>query len=218
MCNNLDIRLIHVLENEWIDNQQLVKSRLAHILGNQSRRLYARTCKTIEISHETATLFLQENHIQGACNAKCIYGLMYEDDLVSVMTFGMPRFNKKYEFELIRFAHKKNTTVVGGANKIFARFIKDHQPNTVITYSDKRWNHGGVYANMGFKFSHTSSPNYWYFKKNTHILISRVSFQKHKLHKLLNEFNPARTEWENMVDNGYNRIWDCGNDVWTWQK
>jgi hypothetical protein len=22
------------------------------------------------------------------------------------------------------------------------------------------------------------------------------------------------TEWENMVNNGYNRIWGCGNSVW----
>lgn len=26
------------------------------------------------------------------------------------------------------------------------------------------------------------------------------------------------TEWENMVNNQYNRIWDCGNDVFVWNK
>jgi hypothetical protein len=45
-------------------------------------------------------------------------------------------------------------------------------------------------------------------------IYSRVNFQKHKLPKLLKEFDPTQTEWENMINNGYDRIWDCGNDVW----
>jgi len=35
-------------------------------------------------------------------------------------------------------------------------------------------------------------------------------FQKHKLKGLLEYFNPEMTEWENMMNNGYDRIWNCG--------
>jgi len=47
---------------------------------------------------------------------------------------------------------------------------------------------------------------------------SRNKFQKHKLEKQLDSFDPVKTEWENMKDNGYDRFWDCGNKVWLYQS
>ena len=38
----------------------------------------------------------------------------------------------------------------------------------------------------------------------------RVSFFENPL----TDFNPALTEYENMLKAGIDRIWDCGNDVW----
>ena len=46
----------------------------------------------------------------------------------------------------------------------------------------------------------------------------RIKYQKHKLPRLLNNFDPDLTEWENMKNNGFDRIWDCGNDVWVWNR
>ena len=42
---------------------------------------------------------------------------------------------------------------------------------------------------------------------------SRYKFQKHKLKHILNVFDESLTEWENMINNGYDRVWDCGNRV-----
>ena len=57
----------------------------------------------------------------------------------------------------------------------------------------------------------SSNPGYKYFRENG--LESRMKYQKHKLPKLLETFNPDLTEWENMKVNGFDRIWDCGNLV-----
>ena len=70
-----------------------------------------------------------------------------------------------------------------------------------------------MYSKLGFTFSHFSEPNYFYFKNNL-TLESRQKYQKHKLPKLLENFDPSLTEVENMKNNGYNRIFDCGNSVW----
>ena len=43
-------------------------------------------------------------------------GLFYNDELVSVMTFRKPRFNKKFEYEIIRFCSSAN---IVGASKLF---------------------------------------------------------------------------------------------------
>jgi hypothetical protein len=131
------------------------------------------------------------------------------------MTLGKSRFDKDCQYELLRLCYSQGLTVVGGASKLFSRFIKDHNPESVISYSDRSQNLGTVYQQLNFKFSHTSPPAYHY-TKDLITIESRIKYQKHKLKNLLLEFDPGLSEWENMVNNGYNRIWDCGNDVWKW--
>jgi hypothetical protein len=36
--------------------------------------------------------------------------------------------------------------------------------------------------------------------------------------KKLDYFDPSETEWVNMQNNGYDRIWDCGSLVYGWIK
>ena len=43
-----------------------------------------------------------------------------------------------------------------------------------------------------------------------------MATEKEILEKLA--FDPELTEWENMKINGYDRIWDCGTDVWAWER
>ena len=60
-------------------------------------------------------------------------------------------------------------------------------------------------------------PAYSYYKDNTKL--NRVSAQKHKLPKLLgDDFSPEKTEVENMVDNGWLQVYDCGNMKVTYKK
>ena len=54
--------------------------------------------------------------------------------------------------------------------------------------------------------------------KNYTNRISRLQFQKHMLESKLEIFDSNLTEWENMQLNGYDRIWDCGNYVYEWNK
>jgi hypothetical protein len=44
-----------------------------------------------------------------------------------------------------------------------------------------------------------------------------MEFQKHKLSKKLSIFDANKTEWDNMIVNGYDRIWDCGNRKFVWR-
>ena len=73
-----------------------------------------------------------------------------------------------------------------------------------------------VYDRLGFKRIGVSSPNYWYWKgkMNNLTLESRVKYQKHKLKNILEHFDESKSEVQNMKDNGYNRIFDCGNIVY----
>lgn len=216
-CARRGIRLVQVWSNEWTNKQDLVKSRIRNILRKNSSVIHARKCTIREIETHLADAFFDANHLQGRCSASINYGLFYDDvQLVSVMSFSRDRFSKSDRYELIRFASLRDTNVVGGASRLFKTFIMNFPSAEVVSYSDRRWNTGKVYEQLGFVLSHTSAPNYFYFDVlgDTNKLYSRHTFQKHKLADKLEIFDPTLTEWENMKLNGYDRIWDCGNDVY----
>jgi hypothetical protein len=159
--------------------------------------------------------FFDGTHIQGAVGASVAYGLLLNGEIVAAMSFGRSRYSKKAEWELLRFSNKLHTSVVGGASRLFRHFIKEKSPTSVISYSDLRWNTGALYTKIGFTQTGVSGPNYWY-TKDYKTLESRIKYQKHKLSAMLDAFVPEQTEWENMSNNGFDRIWDCGNAVFLW--
>jgi len=209
-CNEKNIQLIHIFEDEWLDKKEIIKSILRVRLGIIDNKIYARKCIIKEVENREAKIFLENNHLQGKVNGKIRLGLYYNDELVSLLTFGKSRFNKNYDWELLRFANKLNTSVVGGFAKLL-KYFKSNQSGKIITYSDKRYFNGKIYENNGFKTLLSSSPNYYYIKNN--IKYNRIKFQKHKLNSILENFNNDLTESQNMLLNGYDRIWDCGNNV-----
>ena len=82
-----------------------------------------------------------------------------------------------------------------------------------MSYADKRWSDGKLYHSLGFVEEKDSSPAYWYVKDG--ICYSRVQFQKHKLSEILNSCDETLSENENMKNNGYHKVYDCGNKVFT---
>jgi len=219
MCNTQGIQLIHLRQDQWVLHQSVVKSRIRAKLGVSGSRIYGRSTTIVELSSKAANIFVDVNHLQRACKSHVRYGLMYGSELVACMTFGKSRFSNKYEYELLRYCSKIDSTVVGGASKLFKHFIRQIHPSSVVSYADRSWNTGAMYGQLSFSFSHYSPPNYMYFHNSDRlVLFSRMQFQKHKLKDRLQMFDVELTEWDNMVNNGYDRIWDCGNSVWVWNK
>lgn len=214
MCEHQHIRLIQIIDTEWKQSPNIVKSRLKAFFQTVSSRVFARQCAIEKITSAVCDQFIEEHHIQGIRSAKHNYGLFYNSTLIAVMSFSS---HQLYEYEMIRFCNKTDYIVVGGASKLFAAFVGDIKPSSVITYADRRWGTGDSYSHLGFVHDGYTQPNYWYFKQNNATkLYSRQKFQKHKLPKILEHFDPSKTEWENMVEHGYDRIWDCGSSRWIW--
>jgi hypothetical protein len=213
-CELNGIQLLHIFENEWNDSikQDIWKSIISTKL-NKNKRIYARNTTVKEISSKDSISFLNNNHLQGGTGAKYHIGLFHNEELISVATFGKSRFNKNYEFELIRFANKKYTSVIGGFSKLLKYFERNYNPDNLITYADRRISNGNLYEKSGFKFLRNVEPNYFY-TNDFKTLHSRNKFQKHKLKNLLEDFNLELTEHENMLNNNYYRIYDCGNKVY----
>ena len=207
LCNEKGIQLLHIFD---FDDLDIWKSIISNKLG-LNKKIYARKCIIKELEYKEIKDFLNTNHIQGSCSSKINLGLFYNGELVEVMTFGKPRFNKKYDYELLRLCSKKFYSVIGGASKLF-KYFKEKYKGSIISYANRRFSNGNIYKQLGFKELNKTEPNYWYIKEDK--ILSRYQCQKHKLNSLLENFNPELSESENMALNGYFRIYDCGNIVY----
>lgn len=214
-AENSQIKLFQIWESEWRDKREIVKSRIAHALGKSSK-IFARKCTAKSIDSRTAKDFLNTNHIQGECVASVNLGLFLDSSLVAVMTFGKPRFLKTVQWELLRYCTSQFISVVGGAAKLLSYFKRQYLPESIISYADRRWSQGDLYKKLGFTLTRVSPPGYYYFGNTG--LEHRLKFQKHKLEKLLPQFDKNKTEEDNMFLNGYRKLWDCGNLVFTWRN
>jgi hypothetical protein len=211
-CLKQEIQLIHVFEHEWLYNQDKIKSMLLSKIGYSPIKIQARKCVIKEIPSNESNEFLVNNHLQNAVQSSIRIGLCYNDEIVSIMTFGKSRFNKNYDYELLRFCNKLNTTVIGGFAKLL-NYFRNNYKGTLISYADRRFSNGNIYEKNGFNLIHISPPNYYYISPKLTIH-NRIQFQKHKLKEALPIFDENLSEWENMKLNKYDRFWDCGNLVY----
>ena len=215
-CLKQGIQLIHIFEDEWVYKKYIVISRLRNLFSLNENKIYARKCKIRIIENNVAKEFCKQNHLQGAVNANICLGLFFNDELVSVMTFGKLRknlgnTNSKDCYELLRFCNKKNTTVIGGASKLFKHFVNEYEPKKIISYADRRWSNGKLYETLNFKLTHTSQPNYFYVFGDTRK--NRFNFRKDIL---ISKYGckPEMTEHEFCLSKKWYRIYDCGTLVY----
>ena len=212
LANEKGVKLIHIFEDEWVDKEDIIKSIILNYINKTPNKLYARNCTIKEVSREHSRIFLNENHIQGNSISTNNIGLFYNDELVSLMTFGVRKITGKKQMELIRFCNKINTNIIGGASKLFNFFVKTYKPEIIISYQDNRLFNGNLYEKLGFKQIRVSEPSYYYVinKKRDY----RYNWRKDILVKL--GFDKNKTEKEIMEELGYYRIYDCGTRVWEW--
>lgn len=209
-CQDLGIELFHIRGDQWIKKKEIIKSMIKNKLGVIDDKIYARNCSIKELTPKQATEFFNTTHIQGYTSSSIKYGLFYDNELVSAATFSTPRYDKNYDWELIRFSNKLNVTVIGGFSKLLTHFRKKYS-GSIISYCDYSRSNGNVYVKNGFSLlRHSDSGYYW---TDNHIVYNRITFQKYKLKNMLKVFDPNLTEYENMFNNGYRVIYDCGELV-----
>ena len=205
------IELIQITEREWVNKSDIVVSKIKTKM-HMNAKVFARKCSVVELDYSAARDFLDTNHIQGHTRAMSVrLGLMHGPDLVAVATFGKPRFNTKIEYELLRFSVKKGLSVIGGFSKLLEAFKKKCSPKSLISYADRRYSFGNVYRQCGFVESAPSQPNYVYIKGAE--VRTRYQCQKHMLSAFLENYDASLNEAQNMFNNGWRQLHDCGNRV-----
>ena len=177
---------------------------LFKILGN----LEFKYDSSIKSNKESKYNHLNKFHIQGKDISRIRLGAFYNNVLLSVMTFSVPNIskgskNKKDVWELNRFCSDYNYHIPGIASKFLTCFKRNYDWKEIFSYADRRWSNGNLYYKLGFNLEHITKPNYWYTKG--YVRIHRFNLRKKptepkEISELILRYNE-----------GFRRVWDCGN-------
>lgn len=203
-------RCIHIWD--WDDTNKIIN------ILKLKETIYARNCKIKEVSIEDASEFLNDYHLQGSCKNQSIrLGLYYKNILVQIMTFGKPRYNKNYEYELLRLCSHKDYKIVGGAKRLFKYFMKNYKPNSIISYCDNSKFNGDVYKDLGFEMKEYGSPSKHWYNGEKHITDNLL--RQRGFDQLFNtNYGKGTSNKELMIKHNFVEIYDAGQSTYIWNN
>ena len=205
LAQEKNIGLVHIYDDDMDDLDKL----FGYITRKGLYKFGARKCVCKFIDGKTAKHFYDTYHLQKSCNNhNAIHiGLYYQDILVSAISISKHRYNKNYDYELIRYAAHYNYIILGGFAKML-KFARDNDiSGKLATYVDldKRLRSENVYELNGFKYVGLTKPDYIWVNSSLKCL-SRYQVQK------LNKNN--QTERDFMHDLNYVQIYKSGSMIY----
>lgn len=181
-------KLFHIFENEWLNTNKkeiwisIIKQEL-----NINLIIDANELDLKFVDFKIALNFLEHNSLDKIENLdECIIlGLFNNDEVLYLIVF-KERINR--EFEILHITNKKNTKINNAYNKILKLFKNKYNPKVLSYKANRRWNNSKDYLDLGFNVKQIIEPVGFYFKSNLELFTSD----------------------ENLLDEGYRKIYDCG--------
>lgn len=191
-CEKLGINLLHINDIEWQNDlkEDIWKSIIVSSLG-LSEKINSNDCIFSQVSTKNAEKFFNENHIERFVNGEMIYGLYYKDELIQCVIIS--ENNDSYEIK--RIATKRYIEVINGIQKIFSNIPIFNKEITM--YANRRFFNRNSYGLEEMTYIGKTPPDCQYYHNN--VFLDMYDFEYTK----------------NADMNKYDRIWDCGNLIFT---
>ena len=206
------IRLIHAWEHYFNNEQQyrVLQNAIKHALGLSEIHVYARNTYVKEVPNVSLKSFFNENNIQGFRGAKTAYALFDKktDEVLMAYSVGASHFaHNNYDLELIRGASKLDTTIVGGASKLW-KFIIDSNPdvNSIVYYIDRNIYNGSSIGSLEGNLELVNTqPGFWNYFVETGEMKNRQPGK----HKEIKELISHGKVWE---------VYNAGTETYVWKR
>ena len=199
---------IHIFD--WDDWNKIINLLLP------KKIIYARNCEIKKISKKECDEFLNLYHLQNTCKGQLFrYGLYYNSKLIELMTFGKPRYNKKYEWELLRLCSHKDYKIVGGSEKLFKHFLREQNPKSIISYCDYSKFSGEVYKRLGMTLKESQKPS-CVWSKGKQKITNNLLMQRGYDQLFGTSYGKGTSNRDLMIQNGWREVYDCGQITWVY--
>jgi hypothetical protein len=216
ICNDKNIHLVNIFEDDWNLQQDKVCNMLLGFFGKKIKGIPARKTYIQKINGRTARPFLDQYHLQGYVSGTHYGAFDVDNNLIGIMTFGTTRNGR---FELKRFVTDEYIHN-GLFSKLFKYAQSDLDFSEVVSFSDNTHFTGNVYKINGFNFIQVIKPDYRYLVNKTRVHKSNYTKQKikSKFPELSESIDNGMTESSAMEYLGFSRIYDCGKCEWIWKN
>ena len=201
-------RVIHIWD--WDDIDKTIQ------LFSPKTKIYARNCELKQVTKTEYREFASKYHLQGPTKgfSLCL-GLYYNDVLVEIMSWGKPRFNKNYEYELLRLCSHSDYRIVGGAEKLFKHSIDILHPANIISYCDLSKFSGEVYHRLGMELLRINSPQEVWSQGKERVL--STTLRQLGYDKLFDSnYGKGTSNEQLMIEHGWLPVYDCGQAVFVY--
>lgn len=148
-----EIDLFHIWEDQWDNKREIIKSKIKKIIGFVNN-IFADDCNIVILKSNID--FLIKCHIKGDDRSIVKIGLLYKNELVSVMTFNALKNNV---WKISRFCDELNIKVIGGFNMLLDYFINNYKPSKILLSLDKSSLEINYYDKLNFSKIVETKPN-----------------------------------------------------------
>lgn len=200
-------RCIHVFDWDDID-------KILNLIRPINEIIYARNTQIYVLKPEYTSQFMNDYHIQKSCRGQMLcLGLVKNDVVYQVMTFGRPRYDKSHSIELLRLCTRPGYKIVGGASKLFKCATEMYELSNIVSYCDLSKFTGDVYDNIGMKLIRRSQPQeVW--SKGTQKITANLLRQRGYDQLFNTSYGKGISNERLMLENGWLPVYDCGQAVY----
>lgn len=202
-------RCIHIFD--WDDVNKILNAL------KPKNRIYARECTIYRLNLNVANEFLNKYHFQGTCKGQLLcLGLVKDDELYQVMTFGKPRYDSKHDVELLRLCTESGYVVVGGASRLFKFATENYGLSNIISYCDLSKFSGDIYEKIGMQLIRKTPPQeVW--SKNRYKVTANLLRQRGYDQLFKTNHGKGTSNEQLMLDAGWLPVYDCGQAVYSFK-
>ena len=182
----------------WDNYEKVISCYLSPLI-----KIYARQCRIFKLHESVGKKFIDQYDIYGNCRGQVLFlGLVYQGDIVQVMSFKKASTRSHHDVQISRICTKSRYQVVGGVSKLLHFAAHGFDLYNIIVYNDLSKFSGDVFQKIGMKLDHINPPQLiWYKESKNKYIADSMRYMYHKTK-------------EDMIHESYLPIYNCGTSVY----
>lgn len=197
-CHTAGVQLITIWEDQWDNNQDVVKRMLESKINGRPG-IGARNTVLKDIPFSDSARFLNYWHIQGKSTGTWHKGLYCDGELVAVGVF------KKMKDDVYLERYAASMSISGGLQKM----MKSIGADSYVTFADLSVSNGRLYEATGWTEDSILKPDYKYLYNG--MLVHKFNFRLKRFRSdPLLQYAEGLSERQLAVLNNIPRVYDCG--------
>lgn len=155
------------------------------------------------LTNSATDKFLNQNSYLGSRRGHLLcLGLVKDNEIYQVMTFGKPSYDKSYCAQIYRMCTKPGYSIVGGYD-LLSKAATEFGLFNIVAYADLSKSDGLEYKNLGMKFVRNTQPRLIWSKNSDFINSALIQSGKSIYHSE-----------EDLLKDGWLPVYDCGQAVY----